>query len=142
MINKENFIFKGVNDGELKDHQNSVWSNFYEMVINEQSVVYDIGAFRGVTVRGFANYGCEVHAFEGSPRNYDYLLENTKELKNVFCHKVGLHESNYKTNTRFNDCAGNNNELINPKNLAPSQEINYVRIDDYVACNQIKNCLF
>tara|TARA_Y100001968_G_C19289574_1_gene683470 strand:+ start:102 stop:839 length:738 start_codon:yes stop_codon:yes gene_type:complete len=138
MNKKENFVFKGVNDEELKDHQSSVWSNVYELVINEQSVVYDIGAYRGVTVRGFANFGCEVHAFEGSPRNFDYLLENTKELKNVFCHKVALHESNYKTITRFNDCVGNHNSSISPKNLAPTQEINYVRIDDYVACNQIR----
>ena len=130
MNKKENFVFKGVNDEELKDHQSSVWSNVYEMVINDQSVVYDIGAFRGVTVRGFANFGCEVHAFEGSPRNHDYLLENTKELKNVFCHKVALHESNYKTITRFSDCIGNHNTSINPRNLAPTQEINYVRIDD------------
>lgn len=138
MNKKENFIFKGVNNEELKDHQSSVWVNVYKQVINEQSVVYDIGAFRGVTVRGFANLGCEVHAFEGSPRNYDYLVENTKELKNVFCHKVGLHKSNYKTITRFKDCIGNHNYSINPQSLAPPQEINYVRLDDYVACNQIR----
>ncbi len=138
MNKKENFIFKGVNNEELKDHQSSVWVNVYKQVINEQSVVYDIGAFRGVTVRGFANLGCEVHAFEGSPRNYDYLVENTKELKNVFCHKVGLHKSNYKTITRFKDCIGNHNFSINPQSLAPPQEINYVRLDDYVACNQIR----
>jgi FkbM family methyltransferase len=138
MNKKENFIFKGVNDEELKDHQSSVWVNVYKLVINEQSVVYDIGAFRGVTVKGFANLGCEVHAFEGSARNYDYLVENTKELKNVFCHKVGLHESNYKTITKFKDCIGNHNPSINPKSLAPPQEINYVRLDDYVACNQIR----
>ncbi len=94
MNKKENFIFKGINNEELKDHQSSVWVDIYKQVINAQSVVYDIGAFRGVTVRGFADFGCEVHAFEGSPRNYDYLLENTKDLKNVLCHKVGLHESN------------------------------------------------
>ena len=129
MNKKENFIFKGVNNEELKDHQSSVWVDIYKQVINAQSVVYDIGAFRGVTVRGFADFGCEVHAFEGSPRNYDYLLENTKDLKNVLCHKVGLHESNYKTITRFKDCIGFE---------APPQEINYVRLDDYITCNQIR----
>ena len=129
MKKKENYIFKGVNDQDLKDHQSSIWGNIYKEVINDQSVVYDIGAFRGVTVRGFANLGCEVHAFEGSPRNFDYLIDNTKDLKNVICHKVGLHESNYKTITRFNDCIGLE---------APPQEINYVRLDDYITRNQIR----
>ena len=130
MNKKENFIFKGVNNEELKDHQSSVWTNVYKQVINDQSVVYDIGAFRGVTVRGFANLGCEVHAFEGSPRNYDYLVENTKNLKNIICHKVGLHTSNYTTKTRFNDCLGYEH---------PEQLINYVRLDDYVTQNEIKD---
>ena len=129
MNNDNEFVFEGIDDEALKEQQSSIWADIYNDVLNDKSVVYDIGAFRGVTVRGFGELGCKVHAFEASPRNHDYLIKNTKDLKNVICHKVGLHISNYKTLTKFKDCIGFEH---------PPQEINYVRIDDYIIRSRIE----
>jgi len=123
------FNYKGITEKEIVE-QESVWGSVSSEFLNKDSVVYDIGAYRGVTARGFAEIGAEVHAFEGSKINHDYLIENTKDLKNIMCYNVALHTSNYKTKTRFNDC-------INQEYLL--QEITYVRLDDFVSTNKIKD---
>lgn len=55
-----------------------------------KSIVLDIGANIGVTVRIFARHAAHVHAFEPAPRALRLLVANTKSLQNVTVHAVAV----------------------------------------------------
>jgi FkbM family methyltransferase len=54
------------------------------------SIVLDIGANIGVTVRIFARKAAHVHAFEPAPRALRLLVANTGDLNNVTVHGVAV----------------------------------------------------
>ena len=116
-------MLKGVTIEQFEPMAKSYLSAFYKKYLSPGDVVYDIGAFRGVLTTLFAKDGYKVEAFEGSPRNFPYLIENTEEYKLVRCHPYAVHEINLTTTTRFNDCLGAEH---------PEQEITYVILDEFI----------
>ena len=125
------FNFSGVGPENFDSQNESIWSSIYDFFLPENSVIYDIGAFRGVTVRGFGQNGkYSVFAFEGSRRNYDYLIENTQDLSNVKCYNKAIHLKNYSTITKFNDCV-----VTGEKH--PSQPVDYINLPEFIKSNNI-----
>ena len=131
IVDPKDFIFNGVSFRHLRNSLSSIWTNIYSKYLSEDSVIYDIGAFRGITARGFGESGkYNVFAFEGSNRNYDYLIENTKDLTNVKCFNKAVHIKSYKTTTKFNDC-------ITTGKRHPVQAVTYVNLPDFIKENNI-----
>jgi FkbM family methyltransferase len=118
----------GVSDTECENMTTSYNADLYKKFLKPGSVVYDIGAWRGVLTRLFSLDDYYVVAFEGSPRNVPDLFRNTHGYNYVEIHPVALHRREYSTRTRFNDCLG-------PEH--PEQNINYVVLDDYIEKNDI-----
>ena len=58
--------------------------------LTHESVVIDVGANIGVTVRLFAKRAAWVHAFEPAPRAIALLRANTADLNNVTVHECAL----------------------------------------------------
>jgi FkbM family methyltransferase len=58
--------------------------------LKSDSIVLDVGAHIGVTVRLFAARAGHVHAFEPAPRAMALLEANTADLKNVTIHAFAL----------------------------------------------------
>ena len=62
--------------------------------LEENEIFVDGGAYIGDTVEAFlsAVHGkyCAIHAFEPDPKNYDRLLDNTKDIPNITCWQAGL----------------------------------------------------
>ena len=58
--------------------------------LSANSVVLDVGANIGVTVRMFAQRAGHVHAFEPAPRAVALLTANTRDLPNVTVYPVAL----------------------------------------------------
>jgi len=128
---KPNFFkYSGVRTQDLEAQQDSVWDDLYKKYIPKNSIIYDIGAFRGVTARGFAKTKNKVYAFEGSPRNYNYLVENTKDFDNITCYNKAIHVKNYSTETKFND-------YIVGGEKHPKQKIDYVVLPEFIKENNI-----
>jgi FkbM family methyltransferase len=69
--------------------------------LTSESVVIDVGANIGVTVRLFAARAGHVHAFEPSPRAMRLLRANTGDLNNVTIHQCAL--SNINGIVHFNE---------------------------------------
>ena len=63
---------------------------FLLSIVDERSVVLDIGANIGVTARLFADKAKHVHAVEPSPRARTLLKANIANLPNVVLHEVAL----------------------------------------------------
>jgi FkbM family methyltransferase len=62
--------------------------------LNGNSLVLDVGANIGVTVRMFAKRAGHIHAFEPSPRAMPMLQANTADLNNVTIHQCAISNSN------------------------------------------------
>lgn len=125
------FNYSGVGPEYFDSQQESVWTDLYEEYIPTNSIIYDIGAFRGVTARGFGSSDkYTVYAFEGSSRNFDFLIENTKDLANVFCYNKAIHATSYTTTTKFNDC-------IITGDPHPVQSVDYINLPEFVKTNDI-----
>lgn len=101
----------------------SIWRRF----VKPGDVVFDIGAYVGLISLHFAALGGVVHAFEGSPRNFPRLKRMAQEFKayKIATHQVALSDENQTIKTRFNDCVDREH---------PLQEIQYARLEDYMAC--------
>ncbi len=64
---------------------------FHRADLGPDSVVVDIGAFRGLVAQEFVDlYGCTVHAFEPNPQFYEELEERFRDNPKVFTYDVGL----------------------------------------------------
>ncbi|MBI5677240.1 MAG: FkbM family methyltransferase [Planctomycetes bacterium] len=120
----------GIDDLIRKNALQEIYWNVWEKCFDPGDTVYDIGAHIGTTSIPLAILGGIVHAFEGSQLCYDRLEENCAPLRAITVHKVALHELNKTCNTRFNDCIGTQH---------PVQLIKYVRLDDYVSENNVKD---
>lgn len=59
-------------------------------LVNENSVVYDIGANIGAFTVAFANKVKKVYAFEPNPRSFELLKKNTEHLNNVVLFKNAI----------------------------------------------------
>lgn len=96
----------------------------YNKYLKPGSIVYDLGAFKGVLTVQFAKMGYEVIAVEASTRNYPDLLINTTSLKNVTCINKAIHETDKGlVHTRFNDCLGLDH---------PEQPIDYISLNTLI----------
>lgn len=109
----------------------------WRYIIKPKDIVYDIGSYIGTHSIAFSICGGIVHAFEGSPKNFDRCEHHCKNF-NVTVHKVALHEIKKQCLTRFDDCnwddCGNQ-----PRSMAhPEQLINYVILEDYCIENKIE----
>jgi FkbM family methyltransferase len=62
--------------------------------LTSRSVVLDVGANIGVTVRMFARRAGHIHAFEPSPRALRMLRANTADLDNVTIHECAISNAN------------------------------------------------
>lgn len=69
--------------------------------LNENCVVYDIGANIGYHTTAFATRVKKVYAFEPHPKNFELLTKNTVEFDNVDCAQYAV--SNQWTTCRIND---------------------------------------
>jgi FkbM family methyltransferase len=63
---------------------------FRALSLRPDSIVLDVGANIGVTVRIFAKNAGHVHAFEPAPRALRLLLANTRDLSNVTVHAAAV----------------------------------------------------
>lgn len=120
----------GIDDLVRKNALQEIYWNVWGKCFDPGDTVYDIGAHIGTTSIPLAILGGIVHAFEGSPLCYSRLEENCAPLRAIKVHKVALHELNKTCNTRFNDCIGTKH---------PVQYIKYVKLDDYVLENNVKD---
>ena len=65
--------------------------HFHRADLGPDSVVVDVGAFRGLVAQEFVDlYGCTVHAFEPNPQFYEELEERFHDNPKVFTYDVGL----------------------------------------------------
>ena len=96
-------------------------------LIKPGSVVYDLGAYIGTFAIPMAIEGMEVHAFEGFPDNHARCKRNS-EPYNVTNYQVAVSNENYTVDSKFNNCMDNEYEV---------RTIRYVRLDDFVADNNI-----
>ena len=67
---------------------------FLLSMLNENSVVYDVGANIGYHTTAFASVAKKVYAFEPHPKNYALLEQNTKDLDHVYIGKYAVSNSN------------------------------------------------
>lgn len=79
--------------GEYTELEIQLLRNF----LNDESIVYDIGANIGYHTVAFSVLAKHVYAFEPNKKNIDLLHKNTDHLKNVEIHEVAV---------------GNNNETV------------------------------
>lgn len=108
----------------------------FKKYLPPNSIVYDIGANIGLTVRSFLSLGAKrVFAFEPSINNFPRLLHNTQGLE-VSCFMVGLHDREYSCQTPFKDCA---TDYINDsgKKLDTEQPIRYVVLSKFADENKL-----
>ena len=57
--------------------------DFLLSFLNENSIVYDVGANIGYHTTAFASVAKKVYAFEPHPKNYSLLQQNTRAFSNV-----------------------------------------------------------
>jgi FkbM family methyltransferase len=76
----------------------------------------------------FAELGYKVYAVEGSPRNFEHLVDNTSQFPNVTPILMALHEKNQVIETRFNDCISLEH---------PVQKISYLTLPDLMTQFQL-----
>lgn len=77
------FIYKEIYDWEF-----SPTKCIYEMwdcVLEKNDLVVDIGASVGLFTKRASGLASKVIAIDGSPEKFSCLVENTKDLQNVFC---------------------------------------------------------
>lgn len=67
---------------------------FLLAMLNQNSVVYDVGANIGYHTTAFASVAKKVYAFEPHPANYALLEQNTKDLDHVHIGKYAVGHSN------------------------------------------------
>jgi hypothetical protein len=68
--------------------------NIYKDYIQEDHIVYDLGANTGWMSEYFCQISKHVHAFEPVPYFFEKLKENTKEFSNITYHKTAVGEYN------------------------------------------------
>lgn len=108
---------KNVSYTDYEAQTKSFIKDFYTTHLDPDSVVYDLGAFKGILTIAFAQLGYNVIAVEGSRRNYYDLVDNTLPYPKVRPILCALHEKNIDSvRTRFNDCLALDH---------PEQEIKY-----------------
>lgn len=64
------------------------------LLLSEDEIFVDAGAFTGDTVRGFCDtvhgHYRAIHSFEPENSNYQKLLQNTRAFPNIFCGQVAV----------------------------------------------------
>jgi len=108
----------------------------YQKLIKKDDICYDIGSYIGTHSIAFAISGGIVHAFEGSPKNYDRCEAHCQNF-NIITHKVALHEIEKDCKTRFNDCNWDDCGNIPYSEAAPEQQIKYVILEKFCEENNI-----
>lgn len=99
----------------------------YQKYINSEDIVYDIGAYHGEMTNIFAVKAKKVYAFEPSKRNFGQLLLNAT-ADNITCFNLALHEKEFKIQTKFKDCGGED----------PAQDISYVILENFIKSRSIE----
>lgn len=116
-----------------------VWKDrLYERVKKPShgDVVVDAGAHIGsFTVRAsvFVGDSGKVYAFEPDSENYEYLISNTRELKNVVCYQKALWSSSgYKMLHKNLRVSGNSSLYPSWPSVKPYLPVSTTRLDDEV----------
>ncbi len=60
------------------------------MLINDQCIVYDVGANIGYYTNAFANIAKHVVAFEPNPKNFELLAKNIEGIPNVYAMNAAI----------------------------------------------------
>lgn len=68
--------------------------SFLLSILNDQSVVYDIGSNIGYHTSAFASIAKKVYSFEPNFLSYDLLVKNTQQNKNVICVNAAVNSNN------------------------------------------------
>ena len=111
--------------GEYTELEIQLLRNF----INNESIVYDIGANIGYHTVAFSKLAEHVYAFEPNNKNLDLLIKNTKTLDNVTIYNFACSDKNAIMHIEdFDlDVPGNYGEM---HMLETGQTCNTIRIDD------------
>ena len=105
--------------------------NLLSHVINDETVVYDIGANIGYHTLGFASKAKHVYAFEPNNKNYKLLQANTGIHKNVTTYNFGVSDKNIDSFIEdFEPGVLNNYGELHLSNSG--QPCKLVKLDDFI----------
>ncbi|WP_231037524.1 FkbM family methyltransferase [Pectinatus frisingensis] len=123
----------------------------------ENSVFLDLGAFDGDTIRSFLKYThgkySKIIAVEASKKNYDKLLDNMIDVKNIECYNVGIYKEKAKLSFVISDAkntfASENGkdtvEVDSVDHIIKDQPVSFIKMDiegsEYDAILGAKNTL-
>lgn len=108
-----------------------------EYPLDEDSVVFDIGAYKGnFTQKVVDKFNCNVYAFEPLPEMYEYLNKKFKNNKKVKIYSFGLLDETKKANISSYDAGSS---LFTRTEAAPNKQIELREFKCFVTDNNITN---
>jgi FkbM family methyltransferase len=119
--------------------------NYGAALLGEQIVAYDIGAACGITTTMFAKLlnVIIVHAFEPIPSAFRELTTRVQRYSHVFCHNVGLGDTNVSADIWVIEGCRDSSSLLKMRELHKverpgisyadhPERVTVARLDDYV----------
>ena len=91
MYEFKNLFFDDINDDSLSDAEKTAiqTKKLIEIEnINNNSVIVDLGANKGIVVENLLETGCTIHAYEPHPMYFDTLKSRFHDHSNVFLHNT------------------------------------------------------
>jgi len=108
-----------------------------EYPLDEDSVVFDIGAYEGnFTQKVVDKFNCNVYAFEPLPEMYEYLNKKFKKNKKVKIYSFGLLDETKNANISSYDAGSS---LFTRTEAVPNKKIELREFKCFVTDNNITN---
>lgn len=104
--------------------------DFLLHIINENTIVYDVGANIGYHATAFASKAKKVYSFEPNPHNYHLLKKNTVDLDNVQTINVAVGNTNGTIKIEDFDPNTDNLNYGNMKCGEIGKDIGILRLDE------------
>ena len=126
--NKKKSYYDFVNDGYTDLLFKDLW-------LNHNSVVFDIGGFKGEFTKGIQKLcPCNIYIFEPVKEYYELIVEKQKNNKKVHIYHFGL--GGGAMNTKIN-ITGSSSSVFTAPNNEECQEIKIESITEFITSNNV-----
>jgi FkbM family methyltransferase len=138
---KETILYTSISKQEFQNQYTEIFDiEHYKLGRRKKNATYlDLGANIGLSCLYFKDWAKKIYAVEPSKDNFEALLKNTKQYKNIECFNYGIGPDNRKV-PLYKTVEDSTPQTFMPRNVPWSAELAYtIRIDDFFKQNNIKH---